>query len=200
MPLPGPNKTFTLPSGTTYTYIYHPASPSKQTLLFLHGFPSTSYEWRHQISYFTALGYGVLAPDLLGYQGSSRPTSPSAYLGSIMSSNIISILDHEDIKSPIIGIAHDWGTYLLSRLSTYYPERFQKFVFVSVPFRPPGVMMDVHTVNRMTEKELGYPMCEYWLFFTEDDTGKFLGDHVSCLLFQTINCLAAPFMPKREEN
>ena len=60
--------------------------------------------------------------------------------------------------------------------------------------------MDVHTVNRMTEKELGYPMCEYWLFFTEDDTGKFLGDHVSCLLFQTINCLAAPFMPKREEN
>jgi pimeloyl-ACP methyl ester carboxylesterase len=100
-----------------------------------------------------------------------------------MSSDIISMLDYEDIKSPIIGIAHDWGTYLLSRLSMYYPERFQKFVFVSVPFRPPGAMMDVHTVNRMTEKELGYPMCEYWLFFTEDDTGKFLGDHVSCLLF-----------------
>lgn len=96
-----------------------------------------------------------------------------------MASDIISVLDHENITSPIIGIAHDWGTFLLSRLAVYYPERFLKYVFVSVPFRPPGQIMDVHAINERTEKELGYPMCEYWIFLTEEGTGKLLGEHVS---------------------
>ena len=193
MSFPTPNKTLTLPSGTTYAYIHHPpSSPSRTTLLFLHGFPSTSYEWRNQIPYFTARGYGILAPDLLGVGGSSKPTSPSSYIGVIMAADIISILDHEDIKDPIVGIGHDWGTFPLSRLAIYYPERFQKYVFVSVPFRPPGVMMDVHAINEATEKELGYPMCEYWLFFTEDGTGKLLGDHVSGSLFQWNLTLSTP--------
>lgn len=183
MSFPTTNKSLTLPSGTTYAYIFHPPPPSKPTLLFLHGFPCTSYEWRHQISYFTALGYGVLVPDLLWYGNSSSPISPSAYLGATMASDIVSILDHDNVISPLIGIAHDWGTYLLSQLAMYFSDRFEKLVFVSVPFRPPGIMMDVHTINKLTEKELGYPMCAYWLFLTENDTGKLLGRHVGCRLF-----------------
>lgn len=96
-----------------------------------------------------------------------------------MAADLISILDHEDIKNPIIGIGHDWGTFPLSRLAMYYPERFLKYVFVSVPFRPPGSMMDVDAINKATEKELGYPMWEYWNFMTEEGAGKLLGDHVS---------------------
>lgn len=94
-----------------------------------------------------------------------------------MAADIIAILDHEDIKTPIVGIGHDWGTFPLSRLATYYPERFQKYAFVSVPYRPPGVMIDVHAINEATEKELGYPMLEYWLFCTEEGTDKLLADH-----------------------
>lgn len=48
--IPLPNKEYTIPgTGHTYAYIYHPAQPveegsgkKKATLLWLHGFPSTS--------------------------------------------------------------------------------------------------------------------------------------------------------------
>ena len=180
MATPTPNKKLNLPSGTHYAYIHYPPSqPKKPTLLFIHGFPSTSHDWRHQITHFKAQGYGILAPDLLGYGGSSKPLNPEAYLGSIMSADIIQILDHERITGKVIAIGHDWGTYLLSQLAFRYPERFEKFVFLSVPYSPPGKAMDVEMINRVTEKSMGFEQFGYWLFLTEDGAGKVIGDHVS---------------------
>jgi pimeloyl-ACP methyl ester carboxylesterase len=65
---PKDSKTIKLPSGTTYSYLYIPAKEAKPTLLFLHGFPSSCYDWHNQITHFSKEGYGVLAPDLF------RPT------------------------------------------------------------------------------------------------------------------------------
>jgi soluble epoxide hydrolase/lipid-phosphate phosphatase len=181
MPIPTPNRSHKVPSsGHTYHYIYHSASsPQKPTLLFIHGFPSTSDQWRHQIAHFRPQGYGILVPDLLGYGNTSKPTSPSSYKGSIMSADIISIMDHENISGKVIGISHDWGTYLMSQLAIYYPERFDKYVFMSAPHSPPGRAMDVHTLNRVTKKKNGYEQFGYWLFFTADRAGKTIGKHVS---------------------
>ncbi|KAF4636031.1 hypothetical protein G7Y89_g2058 [Cudoniella acicularis] len=155
-----PNKSFTVSSSEhTYTYHHHPpTSASKPTLLFLHGFPSTSHDWRRQISYFSTQGYGILVPDLLGYGQSSKPLETTQYLGSVMAADIITILDHESLHSAnheIVAIGHDWGTYLLSQLASRYPKRFSKFVFVSVPFQPPGKGIDITRVNAMTKRALG---------------------------------------------
>jgi soluble epoxide hydrolase/lipid-phosphate phosphatase len=187
MAIPKPNKQLTLPSGTRYAYIHCPPSgPHKPTLLFLHGFPSTSHDWRHQITHFSSRGYGVLAPDLLGYGGSSKPLDPEAYLGSIMSADIIAILDHENIgkgngdgDGKVIAIGHDWGTYLLSQLAFRYPERFEKFVFLSVPYSPPGRAMDVEVINRATRRSMGFEQFGYWMFLTEDGAGRVIGENVS---------------------
>ncbi|KAG0652016.1 Lipid-phosphate phosphatase [Hyphodiscus hymeniophilus] len=180
MTIQTPNKTLTLASGTRYAYFHYPGS--KQTLLFLHGFPSTSHDWRFQIAYFRSRGYGIVAPDLLGYGGSSKPLNPEAYLGSIMSADIISILDHEGITGPVIGIAHDWGTYLLSQLACRYPSRFSKFVFLSEPYGPPGRAMDVHRINKTTKRQMGFEQFGYWLFFSEDGAGKTIGQNKESFL------------------
>ncbi|TVY14163.1 Bifunctional epoxide hydrolase 2 [Lachnellula arida] len=172
-----PNKTLTLPSGTTYAYHFHPPSDGKPTLLFLHGFPSTSHEWRHQITHFSSQGYGILAPDLLGYGLSSKPLEVEKYLGSAMSANIIAILTHEGLTSGnVVGIAHDWGTSLLSQLAFRYPSYFSKFVFISVPYQPPGRGMDVSSVNAATKEANGYEQFGYWLFFTSPEAGKRIGE------------------------
>jgi hypothetical protein len=187
MSIPTPNKSHTVSSsGHKYSYIHYPPSnPTKPTLLFLHGFPSTSHDWRHQITHFKPQGYGILAPDLLGYGETSKPSSPSSYVGSIMSADIVSILDHEKITGSVIGIAHDWGTYLLSQMITYYPERLERVVFLSVPFNPPGRALDVHLLNKVTKEKVGYEQYGYWLFLTEDGAGKTIGKHVRlfCSLF-----------------
>ncbi|KAF8922733.1 Alpha/Beta hydrolase protein [Mucidula mucida] len=46
---------------------------AKPYLLFLHGFPSSSYDWRYQIEFFSNQGYGLIVPDMLGYGGTARP-------------------------------------------------------------------------------------------------------------------------------
>ena len=69
-----PHSTYTTARALTYSYIHIPPRlPNTQYILFLHGFPSTSYDWRHQISFFVAKGYGILAPDLLGFGETSKP-------------------------------------------------------------------------------------------------------------------------------
>lgn len=174
------NKSFEVPkSGQTYAYVHHPPSNVTQpTLLFLHGFPSTSYDWRNQVSYFTSLGYGVLIPDCLGYGSSSKPEAVEMYVGKSMASDIIAILDHEDIKD-VVGIGHDWGTYLLTQLIIWYPKRITRCVFGSVPFHVPGKKTDVEAVNAKSKKEAGFEVLGYWKFLTKPDAGKTIYDNVS---------------------
>lgn len=111
---PDTSNSVRLPSGVTYSYVHvKPSSPkgeeSKQKpyILFLHGFPSTSYDWRHQISYFSTLGYGIIVPDMLGYGGTDKPKEIEAYKLKKMCEEVIGILDHEKIDK-VHGVGHDW--------------------------------------------------------------------------------------------
>ncbi|KAL3419398.1 hypothetical protein PVAG01_09621 [Phlyctema vagabunda] len=180
-----PNKSLTLPSGQTYAYVaIAPSDPAKATLLFLHGFPSTSHDWRLQIPYFAAQGYGIIAPDLLGTGQTSKPTNPAAYIGTTMASDIMALVDHEAVAhgggGGLVGIAHDWGVYVLSTLVAHHGSRFDKFVFVSASFSPPGPGLDYETVlkvNEATEERYGYSCFGYWLFFNSPEAGKVIGEH-----------------------
>ena len=79
--------------GFTYNYMHvRASSPNSQTILFLHGFPSSVFHWRHQIKYFSQRGYGVIAPELLGYGKSSKPLDEQAYTGKGMSDDVKEIL------------------------------------------------------------------------------------------------------------
>jgi pimeloyl-ACP methyl ester carboxylesterase len=180
-------KSFTVAkTGHTYAYVHCPPSnPSKPTILLLHGFPSTSYDWRHQIPFLTTLGYGVIVPDLLGNGSSSKPLEVEPYIGPSMAADMIAILDHENINS-VVGVAHDWGTYLLTHLILWYPDRIQRSVFISVAFHIPGRKMDVHFLNEMTKKMVGYEALGYWIFFNTPESGTLIGDNVSAPFSNTL--------------
>ena len=95
-------------NGTTYRYIHiKPRDSGKPHILFLHGFPSSSYDWRHQIQYFVEKGYGAVAPDLLGYGGTDKPEDVKAYRTKKMAEEIIEVLEHERIQA-VLGVGHDW--------------------------------------------------------------------------------------------
>ena len=95
-----------------------------------------------------------------------------------MAAEIIAILDHEGVDGEVVGIAHDWGTYLLSRLATFHGDRFTKLAFISVPFGRPGVKGDVHAINEKTKKKLGYEQLGYQVWFAEEEAGKIISQHV----------------------
>lgn len=171
-------KHHTLSTSHTYNYVYQaPASSSHTSILFLHGFPSSCYDWRHQISYFTDKGYGVLAPDLLGYGGTSKPAATEKYKLKSMAAEIVELLDHEGLARVHI-VAHDMGCNLLSRLADYFPDRLLSGTFVDVPYSKPGEHFDLDMVNMFTKTLLGYERFGYLEFFVEDGAGDILDQHV----------------------
>jgi len=179
---PNDSQVVRLPSGVTYSYTYIPAKADKPTILFLHGFPSSSYDWRHQITYFSSLGYGVLAPDLLGYGETDKPTSLTDYRGKKMAAEINELLEHINLTA-VHGVAHDWGSFLLSRFVNYYPQRLLSCSFLAVAYRAPAQSMNIDAVNVYTKEKLGYEMYGYWKFFEREDAAQVVKDHVFHHLF-----------------
>ncbi|KAK8136776.1 hypothetical protein PG984_004716 [Apiospora sp. TS-2023a] len=153
----GETKRFTTGDGTNYVYTYSAAATESQpTFLLLHGYPSG--------------GYGVLAPDLLGMGDSDKPTHHlEAYGSKRISGHLKELLDHQE-ESPrsgknVIGVGHDWGVAVLSKVAVWYPDRFSGLVFLSSAYFPPGVFFDLDAINRRTLGTLGYTQYGYWYFF-----------------------------------
>ncbi|KAL4761490.1 alpha/beta fold hydrolase [Aspergillus foveolatus] len=170
-------KSLSLTTAHTYSYAYNsPAHPSLPILLFLHGFPSSSYDWRHQVQFFSAQGFGVLAPDLLGYGDTSKPWTLESYKAKTMAAEIIEILDHEGIDK-VHAVAHDTGCTLLSRLANYFPGRLLSCTFLDVPYSRPGDHFDLAAVNALTKQFLGLERFGYVEFFVRPDAGDILDQH-----------------------
>lgn len=104
---PDLGKQVKLNDGVNYAYVYAVASGSEPTFLLLHGFPSSSYDWRHQIQALTAKGFGVIVPDLLGYGDTDSPADLESYSFKRMSDHLAEILANEGIEK-VIGVGHDW--------------------------------------------------------------------------------------------
>lgn len=99
-------KDHTTSRGLKYHYWSSPAHGSKPTLLFCHGFPSTSRDWRFIAARFKEKGYGVIVPDMLGYGGTDKPEDLAAYTGSLLVQDLVDILDAERVDKVIV-IGHD---------------------------------------------------------------------------------------------
>lgn len=60
--------------------------PEAETVVLLHGFPESSYAWRHQIDSLVAAGYRVVVPDQRGYSltGKTPPYDLATLFGDIV--------------------------------------------------------------------------------------------------------------------
>ena len=54
-------------------------SENDKTIFLFHGQPSWSYLYRHMIPVFARAGYRVIAPDLVGFGKSDKPSDPAAH-------------------------------------------------------------------------------------------------------------------------
>lgn len=197
-------KKATLSDGTTYGYVASaPATPDKPTFLLLHGYPSSSYDWRHQITSLSAAGNGVIVPDLLGYGDTDSPANVEAYRMKTMSQHVAEILDREGV-SRCVAVSHDWfvvtpdarrrsprdgpmltlirvnrGSGLLSRLTTYIPDRLLGAVFVSVGYVEPGIVWDMDALFALSKAAVGYVTYGYWPWHNTEEAVKDCDKHVS---------------------
>jgi pimeloyl-ACP methyl ester carboxylesterase len=106
--------------------------PGAPVVVLAHGFPETSYSWRHQIPALAAAGYHVLAPDQRGYGGSSRPDAIEAYNVAELSADLIGLLDDVGADKAVF-VGHDWGSSVVWGSAQLHPDRVAAVVGLSVP-------------------------------------------------------------------
>lgn len=175
---PTQSKTQTLASNITYSWVSIP-STSKPTILFLHGFPSTSYDWRHQIAHFSSLGYGIIAPDLLGYPDTDSPAPLEAYKYKAMTQDIFSILAIEHVEKVHI-VGHDFGALFMSPLIGFLGrDRVLSATFLAVPYFPPGHRISLDDSKPLSEESLGFERFGYIRFMCEEGCADVFDKHVS---------------------
>lgn len=110
--------------------------PDAAPVLMLHGEPSWSYLYRKMIPPVVAAGHRVLAPDLIGFGRSDKPSERSDYTYQ----RHLDWLTHWLLALDLAGITlfcQDWGGLLGLRLVAAMPERFAR-VMASNTFLPTG--------------------------------------------------------------
>ena len=100
-------------------------------MLLLHGWPDAANVWRHQVPALAADDYRVLAPDLRGFGGSSRPAEVEAYVAPRMVGDVVGLLDHLSIERAHL-VGHDWGAAISWMTAALVPDRVASVTALSV--------------------------------------------------------------------
>ena len=98
-----------------------------ETVLCLHGQPTWSYLYRKMIPLLVAGGHRVVAPDLVGFGRSDKPTRAADYTYGRHVDWLRAFLEATDL-SGITLICQDWGGLVGLRVLAEAPERFARVI------------------------------------------------------------------------
>lgn len=98
-----------------------------KVVLCLHGEPSWSYLYRTMIPVLTAAGHRVLAPDLIGFGRSDKPTERSDYTYARHVAWITHFVFALDLRE-ITLVCQDWGGLIGLRVAAENEDRFARLV------------------------------------------------------------------------
>lgn len=142
----------------------------KPVMLLLHGFPEFWYSWRHQIKHFNNK-YRVIAVDLTGYGGSSKPQAVERYTVQQLVEDIREFIETLEI-GPCVVVAHDWGGAITWALTSLYPELVSKAAILNCP-HPAAMVKYAQSSWKQLMKSwymffVNLPYFPEWFFSTGD--------------------------------
>ena len=101
------------------------------TVVLMHGEPSWSYLYRHMIPVLTEAGLRCIAPDLVGFGRSDKPSERSDYSYARHVEWMRSLLlDRVGIADATL-VGQDWGGRVGLRIVAEHPERFARVVIAN---------------------------------------------------------------------
>ncbi|KAE8143811.1 Alpha/Beta hydrolase protein [Aspergillus pseudotamarii] len=105
---------------------------SKGVLLLIHGFPQTSYQFRHVIQPFADEGFRVIAPD---YRGAGQSSHPSRDFRKSTMARDLFLLVHDNLllHSKVHLVGHDIGGMIAHAYASQYPEYVASIVWGECP-------------------------------------------------------------------
>jgi haloalkane dehalogenase len=102
--------------------------------LLLHGYPESSYMWRHLMPALADSGWRAVAPDLAGF-GDSEPDPPGTWERHI---EAIERFHREQRIERCVPVVHDWGGLIGLRWACEHLGAVDALVISSTGFFPDG--------------------------------------------------------------
>jgi haloalkane dehalogenase len=97
-------------------------------VLLMHGEPTWAYLYRHMIPVLVAAGHRVIAPDLVGFGRSDKPTEMSDYTYARHVGWMRQLIcGHLDLRN-ITFFGQDWGGLVGLRVLTAEPDRYARVI------------------------------------------------------------------------
>ncbi len=103
-----------------------------EPVLCLHGFPQSSWSYRHQLRALAAAGYRAVAFDQRGYSPGARPAEKDQYATPILCADAVAVADALGFDTFHL-VGHDWGAAIAWQLGGRFAERLRTLTILSVP-------------------------------------------------------------------
>lgn len=111
---------------------YVTAGAGDRTVVLLHGFPQTWWEWRHVIPGLVAAGFRVVAPDYRGAGDSWRPVG--GYDKRTMAEDVRRLLrEHLAIDHRVALVGHDIGLMVAYAYAQAHRDEVSHLVVIDAP-------------------------------------------------------------------
>jgi pimeloyl-ACP methyl ester carboxylesterase len=104
-------------------------------VVLCHGFPESSYSWRHQLRALAEAGFHAVAPDQRGYGKTDKPEEIEAYNIFQLTGDIVGLVHALGEETAVI-VGHDWGAPVCWHCSLLRPDMFRACILISVPYGP----------------------------------------------------------------
>lgn len=130
-----------------------------EIILCLHGEPSWSYLYRKMIRVL-APHHRVIAPDLIGFGRSDKPTERSAYTYGMHYASVAGFVEKLDLRG-ITLVCQDWGGLLGLPVAMDMPDRFARLVIMNTGLPTgdepptPGFMAWRNAASKMEDMDVG---------------------------------------------
>ena len=163
--------------------LHYAQSGTGQLMLFVHGFPEFWYAWKNQLDEF-GKDHHAVAPDMRGYNLSSKPEGVDAYRVPLLVDDIQALatkLGASPARKFIL-VGHDWGGVAVWAYAMAHPDMLDKLVVVNAPH--PAVFQRELQNNPAQQKASAY-----MLMFRGPDAEKTLSANSHEML---VNIVLAP--------
>jgi pimeloyl-ACP methyl ester carboxylesterase len=137
-------------------------------LVFVHGFPEFSGAWAAQLQEFRR-DHRALAPDLRGYNLSSRPEGVANYAMPLLVEDLRRFIA-QVAGEPCAVVAHDWGGVCAWHLAAAHPEWVKRLVIINSP-HPATLYRDLRASAAQREA------MRYTLLFRTPRAEQLLGEN-----------------------
>ncbi|MBV8833898.1 MAG: alpha/beta hydrolase [Acidobacteriaceae bacterium] len=125
------------------------------TMVLIHGFPETWWQWRYTMPLFAQAGFRVIAVDYRGAGNSSKPAG--GYDKRMMAADIRALLDdHLARYEPVIMVGHDIGMTVAFAFAGLYPDAVERLVLVDAIVPGTNTFQALLTTGKLRNSNLAH--------------------------------------------